>query len=97
MVGLRMIFSSYTFLTDPSLITSVMRWIASSMYYVDSSTFTPLDLESTCTKTLFFFFHVIYWFSGKANFQMFSHCLEDHFFTCTYPFPPLSGKFCPET
>ena len=46
-------FCTILFFTKLPLITSSMRWVASSMESITSSTWTPLGFESTCMRVLF--------------------------------------------
>ena len=52
MFWLSLIFAPYLFMDSP-FITFVMSWIASPMDSVDSSTWTPLGIESTFLRVLF--------------------------------------------
>ena len=93
-----MILYPYIFFTIPPFMTSVSRWVDSSMDLVARYTWTPLGLESTFLRDPFsVILPVIYRMNGQDNFYVFSRRFENFFLARTQsPRFPLE-ELCPET
>ena len=66
-----MILAKYNFLDTLPFITLVMRWVACSMVYLDSSACTSLDLGYMCPKDIGPQFPIVDW----VIHQIYTHFL----------------------